>query len=62
MYKVLKYFEDLEDNNYKYNVGDVYPRKGLKPTKERIESLETTNNKRGEVVIYKATTKKPTSK
>ena len=29
MYKVIKHFVDLQDNNHKYDVGDTYPRKGL---------------------------------
>lgn len=47
MYEVIVYFEDLQDNEYKYYVGDSYPRKGLKPSKKRIEELSTNKNKRG---------------
>ena len=25
MYRVIKYFTDLQDNNHEYNVGDIYP-------------------------------------
>ena len=32
MYKAIVYFEDLQDEAHPYNVGDTYPRKGLKPT------------------------------
>ncbi len=46
MYKVLKYFEDLQDNNRPYNPGDTFPRRGLKPTKERLEELSTSKNRR----------------
>lgn len=51
MYKVIKTFTDLQDNNYKYGVGDEYPRSGLKVSKKRIEELSTTNNRRGCVFI-----------
>lgn len=44
MYKVILYFEDLQDKNHPYNVGDTYPRKGIKPTAERIEELATDKN------------------
>lgn len=47
MYKVIVYFEDLQDKSYAYSVGDTYPRKGLKPTAERIEELATDKNIRG---------------
>lgn len=47
MYKAIVYFEDLQDKNRPYNVGDIYPRKGLKPTAERIEELATEKNIRG---------------
>lgn len=48
-----KPWKDLKDNNYIYKKGDDYPRKGLKPTKKRIEELTTTNNRIGEVLIQK---------
>lgn len=47
MYKVIKHFTDLQDNNYAYNVGDTFPHEGLKVTPERIKELSGTNNKRG---------------
>ena len=47
MYKVLVYFEDLQDKGRPYNVGDAYPRKGLKPTADRIEELASGKNLRG---------------
>ena len=46
MYKVIKYFTDLQDNGYAYHVGDTYPREGLAPSDERIESLLSGQNKR----------------
>ena len=44
MYKVIKHFVDLQDNNYKYDVGDTYPRKGLNVLQSRINELATNNN------------------
>lgn len=46
-YKVLVMFEDLEDNRHRYEVGDTYPRHGLKPTAARVAELKSTENKRG---------------
>lgn len=55
MYTVIKHFTDLQDNNHPYFVGDGYPRKGLKVTKERVAELSSSNNKRGEPLIRLAT-------
>ena len=44
MYRVIKHFVDLQDNNYKYDVGDTYPRKGLDVLQSRINELATNNN------------------
>lgn len=43
-YKVEERFFDLLDNSFVYEVGDVFPRKGYEPTKERLESLLSSNN------------------
>lgn len=51
MYKVIKLFTDLQDNNYKYEVGDEYPRLGLKPSVSRIAELSGSNNKQGTPLI-----------
>lgn len=44
-YKVIKHFVDLQDNNYKYDVGDTYPRKGLNVLQSRINELASDKNK-----------------
>ena len=44
MYKVIKPFTDLQDNNYKYDVGDTYPRKGLNVLQSRINELASNKN------------------
>ena len=51
MYKALVYFKDLQDNRYAYNAGDVYPRKGLEVSEERIAELSGSNNRMGKPVI-----------
>jgi hypothetical protein len=43
-YRVLIDFKDLCDGEYLYRKGDVYPREGSMPTKERIECLKGDKN------------------
>lgn len=50
-YKVISYFEDLHDENHSYNIGDTYPRKGLKPSEERIAELMSADNKQRKPLI-----------
>ena len=45
MYKVIKHFVDLQDNNHKYDIGDTYPRKGLNVLQSRINELASNKNK-----------------
>lgn len=45
MYKVIRLFTDLQDNGHKYEVGDEYPRLGLKPSLARITELSGSNNR-----------------
>ena len=47
MYKVIKHFTDLQDNNFAYNVGDEYPRKGLSVLPSRIKELASNKNRQG---------------
>jgi arginine utilization protein RocB len=51
MYIVIKLFTDLHDDNWLYNVGDVYPRKGLNVTESRIKELSSANNRQGKPLI-----------
>lgn len=51
MYKVIKNFVDLQDNNYPYKAGDVFPRKGLEVKPERITELAGSENKQGTPLI-----------
>ena len=45
-YKVIEYFEDLQDNGRPYNVGDVFPAGGNTVSAERIAELASTQNRR----------------
>ena len=45
-YKVIAYFEDLQDNGRPYNVGDVFPADGNTVSAERIAELASTQNRR----------------
>lgn len=51
MYKVIKFFTDLQDNDYPYNAGDVFPRSGVGVSEGRIAELASGNNKQGEPLI-----------
>ena len=62
MYTVLVRFADLQDNGFVYNVGDTYPRKGLKPTADRIDELASNRNKRGLTLIKKTVKKSARTK
>ena len=51
MYKVIKYFTDLHDNNYPYEVGDTFPRSGLSVSEGRLAELSGSNNKQNQPLI-----------
>ena len=51
MYRVINHFTDLHDKNHPYNVGDIFPREGVKVAQERLEELAGTNNKQGKALI-----------
>lgn len=53
MYKVIKTFTDLQDDNHKYITGDTYPRDGVEVSEERIKELSTKKNRRGIILIEK---------
>ena len=53
MYRVIEYFEDLQDNGQPYNVGDVFPKGNKKVTKERLNELATDKNRRHIPLIEK---------
>ena len=51
MYKVSKYFTDLQDNNYAYYVGDTFPRNGVEAGAERVAELSSDKNLQGVPLI-----------
>lgn len=51
MYKVIKYFTDLQDKNHAYNVGDIFPREGLDVSQKRLKELSGPNNKQHKPLI-----------
>ena len=50
-YKVINYFEDLQDFNHPYKVGDVFPRLGMKVSESRLLELSTSKNRRKKPLI-----------
>lgn len=73
MYKVIKAFVDLQDCNFPYKVGDVFPRNGKTVTENRLAELACSDNKQGQPLIKlvegpkaeapaKPAAKKPTAK
>ena len=44
-YKVIHRFTDLQDFNHLYNVGDSFPRIGMKVSQSRIDELASSKNK-----------------
>lgn len=62
MYKVIKFFTDLQDNNYPYEVGSTYPRKGLSVAEERIAELSGSNNRQRTALIKEVSEPKQESK
>ena len=51
LYKVVRFFTDLHDSNYPYNVGDIFPRSGVEVSESRLAELSGSNNKRGMPLI-----------
>ena len=51
MYRVIKSFTDLQDNNYAYYVGDTFPRNGVEVGAERIAELSSDKNLQGVPLI-----------
>lgn len=51
MYKVIKAFFDLKDNNYVYSVGDIFPHNGVDVDDDRLSELASDKNKLGVPLI-----------
>lgn len=70
MYKVIKHFHDLQDATKtksgvvyrEYNVGDEYPRKGLKVSEDRLKELAGKDNKQGMPLIVEVKEDTPVKK
>lgn len=59
MYRVIKFFTDLQDNNHAYKVGDVFPHDGMKVSEIRLRELSTDANRRHMPLIEKVEDEKP---
>ena len=62
MYRVIKAFTDLQDNNHAYSVGDTFPYNGVEVGAERIAELASDKNRRGVPLIEKVAEKKKKTK
>lgn len=51
MYKVIKSFTDLQDNNYAYYVGDTFPHNSVEVGAERVAELASDKNRIGVPLI-----------
>ena len=51
MYRVIKAFRDLKDNNRLYSVGDTFPHNGVEVGAERIAELASDKNRLGVPLI-----------
>ena len=51
MYKVIKSFTDLQDNNHAYSVGDTFRHDGVEIDAERIAELSSDKNRLGVPLI-----------
>ena len=51
MYKVIRRFHDLQDNNHVYLVGDTFPHAGVEVDAERIAELASDKNRLGAPLI-----------
>ena len=51
MFKVIKEFRDLKDNNYIYRINDIYPYANKEVSSERIQELASKKNLIGKNLI-----------
>jgi hypothetical protein len=61
MFKVVKKFYDLKDNNHAYYEGDIYPHNKAKVSEKRIAELSSSKNKMG-VPLIEEIPEKPSKK
>lgn len=62
MYKVVAYFNDLQDGGHEYNPGDEFPRDGINVSDDRLNELSGTSNRLGMTLIEKVEIKRRTKK
>lgn len=60
MYEVIRDFTDLQDNEYPYSVGDLFPRDGLEVSGERLKELSSSQNLQKRPLIKKVESKQYT--
>ena len=53
MYKVIEYFEDLQDGCHPYEVGAPFPREGVEVSEERLAELAGSANLQKKPLIAK---------
>lgn len=53
MYRVIKFFRDLQDNNHAYHVGDTFPHGRMAVSEDRLLELSTDKNRRHVPLIEK---------
>lgn len=53
MYRVIKSFTDLHDDDYLYQVGDEFPRPGIRVLQKRLDELASDQNRQGTPLIQK---------
>ncbi len=51
MYRVVKFFTDLQDGDHPYHVGETFPRDGVEVTEARIKELSGNENRQGVPLI-----------
>ena len=62
MYRVIKAFTDLKDNNHAYSVGDLFPHDGVEVDADRLSELASSSNKLGVSLIEEIEEKRPQRK
>lgn len=62
MYKVIKYFEDMQDSMHPYKVGDTFPREGAKVLASRYKELASSKNRQGCPLIEEVEEENPEKK
>lgn len=60
MYEVIRDFTDLQDNEYPYSVGNLFPHNGLEVSKERLKELSSSQNLQKRPLIKKVEEKQYT--